>query len=108
VISLTDVLNDLNATASNVNWLEKIAELRENSLKNALELREKENAREEVEKANIAIKLKGKKGSIPEQEVSEDWSTSSTDSSWEDDAFLRSEIQDLPDSWNNDDPDKNL
>jgi hypothetical protein len=106
--SLTEVLSNLNASASNVNWLEKIAELRENSLKVALEQQEKENAREEVEKANIAIKSKGKKGSIPEKEVSEDWSTSSTDSSWEDDAFLRSEIQDLPDSWNNDDPDKNL
>ena len=105
-ISLTNVLNDLNASASNINWLEKIAELRENSLKVALEQQEKENARKEVEQANITVKTKGKKRSIPEPEISEDWSTSSTDSSWEDDSFLRSEIEDIPDSWQNDDPDK--
>jgi hypothetical protein len=104
--SLTEVLNDLNAATSNVNWIEKIAELRENALKVVLQQQEKENARKEVEQANIAIKAKGKKGSIPEQEVSEDSSTSSTEFSWEDDSFLRSEIQDIPDSWQNDDPDK--
>jgi hypothetical protein len=104
--SLTEVLNDLNAAASNVNWIEKIAELRENALKVVLQQQEKENARKEVEQANIAIKAKGKKVSISEQEVSEDSSTSSTDFSWEDDSFLRSEIQDIPDSWQNDDPDK--
>jgi hypothetical protein len=104
--SLTEVLNDLNAATSNVNWIEKIAELRENALKVVLQQQEKENARKEVEQANIAIKAKGQKGSIPEQEVSEDSSTSSTEFSWEDDSFLRSEIQDIPDSWQNDDPDK--
>jgi hypothetical protein len=104
--SLTEVLNDLNAATSNVNWIEKIAELRENALKVVLQQQEKENARKEVEQANIAIKAKGKEGSIPEQEVSEVSSTSSTEFSWEDDSFLRSEIQDIPDSWQNDDPDK--
>jgi hypothetical protein len=104
--SLTKVLNNLNASASNVNWIEKIAELRENSLKVAHEQQVKENALEEGAQAKIATKTKRKKGSIPEQEASEEWSTPSTDSNWEDDPFLRSEVQDIPDSWLNDDPDK--
>jgi hypothetical protein len=104
--SLSGVLNSLNASASNVDWIEKIAELREKSFKVALEQQEKQNAREEVEQAKIAVKGKGKKGSIPEQKISEDSSTSSTDFSWEDDSFLRSDVQDIPDSWQNDNPDK--
>jgi hypothetical protein len=104
--SLTKVLSNLNASASNIDWPEKIAELRENSLKVALEQQEKESALQEVEQAKVASKAKRKKGSIPEREASEEWSTSSTDSNWDDDPFFKSEVQDIPDSWLDEDPDK--
>jgi hypothetical protein len=106
--SLIEVLNNLNASASNVNWPEKITELRENSLKIALEQQEKQNAVQEVEQAKVASKSKRKKKTSSEQQVSEEWSDSSTDFKWDDDSFLRSKSQDLPDSWKYDDPDKNL
>lgn len=104
--SLTKVISNLNASASNIDWPEKIAELRENSLKVALEQQEKESALQEVEQAKVASKAKRKKGSIPEQEASEEWSTSSADSNWDDDPFFKSEVQDIPDSWLDEDPDK--
>ena len=104
--SLIEVLNNLNVSASNVNWLEKITELRENSLKVALEQQEKQDALQEVEQDKKASISKRKKKTIPQQEVSEEWSPSSTDFKWDDDLFLGSNSQDLPDSWKNDDPDK--
>lgn len=104
--SLTKVLNNLNASASNIDWPEKIAELRENSLKIALEQREKEKALEDVEQTKKTSKRKQKKESGAVQEVKDVWSTDSTDNAWDDDSFLRSEIEDLPETWLNDDPDK--
>jgi hypothetical protein len=104
--SLTKVLNNLNAAASNIDWPEKIRELRENSLKIALEQQEKEKALEGVEESKKTSKRKQKKESTLDQEVKDEWSTNSTDTPWDDDSFLRSEIEDVPDSWLNDDPDK--
>jgi hypothetical protein len=104
--SLTKVLNNLNASASNIDWPEKIAELRENSLKIALEQQEKEKALEDVEQSKKASKRKQKIEPTLDQEVKDEWSTNSTDTPWDDDSFLRSEIEDTPDTWLNDDPDK--
>jgi hypothetical protein len=80
--------------------------LRENSLKVALEQQEIQDALQEVEQNKKASISKRKKKTIPEPEVSEEWSPSSTDFNWDDDLFLGSNSQDLPDSWKNDDPDK--
>jgi hypothetical protein len=104
--SLTKVLNNLNASVLNIDWPEKIAELRENSLKIALEQQEKEKALEDVEQSKKASKRKQKIEPTLDQEVKDEWSTNSTDTPWDDDSFLRSEIEDTPDTWLNDDPDK--
>jgi hypothetical protein len=104
--SLTKVLNNLNASASNIDWPEKIAELRENSLKMVLEQQEKEKALQDVEQSKKASKRKQKIEPTLEQEVKDEWSTNSTDTPWDDDSFLRSEVEDIPETWLNDDPDK--
>jgi hypothetical protein len=104
--SLIEVLNSLNATASNIDWPETIAELRSNSLKAALEQQEKEKALASVEQSKKAKKRGQGKEPNPEQNFQDEWSDNSTDSAWEDDSFLRSEIEDIPDTWQNDDPDK--
>ena len=102
--SLIKVLNNLNAVTSNVNWLDKIAELREVSLKFALEEQEKKKAIEEIEQAKKIGKAKVKTEKVVEKDIDEGWSTSSSETKWDDDSFLRSEPQEMPDSWKNDDP----
>lgn len=102
--SLIKVLNTLNTVTPNINWNDKIMELRENSLKAALEQEEANKAKAEIEQTKKEVKSKKGNGTNEEQKVEDEWSATSSTAKWDDDSSLRSKSQEMPETWKNEDP----
>ena len=102
--SLAALVAKLNAATANVNFQERITELREISLKKALEFQEAQKRLEKEREDKLVEKTGGKVKPAEEIKVQDEWSSSSSeDSDWGTSSNSKSSSKDLPDSRKNSD-----
>lgn len=102
--SLAALVAKLNAATANVNFQERITELREISLKKALEFQEAQKRLEKEREDKLAEKNGGKIKPAEEIIVQNEWSSSSSeDSDWGTSSNSKNSSKELPDSGKNSD-----